>query len=144
MKKNFISHLPGQLELEQRIEQNAGIITFYGNIVVVEFSEGFTVSYSTAFSMLLKGLSILRMRPWIYISHRKHSYAVNPNDYKYLNKVPTLKGLIVLRAEEMSNPMEDLEEKFCKKPFFVVNTMEEAVKIANELLGAKKKLNSTK
>lgn len=134
MKKEKNSLLADEFELEDRIVRKAATVSFYGNFVVVEFNEGINVSYATAFSLLVKALSVLGRKPWIYISHRKYSYSVKPTDYKYINKIATLKGLIIVRKEEMRNNMEALEANFCQKPFFVVKNMSEAIEIGKKLL----------
>ncbi|MEL6810945.1 MAG: hypothetical protein AAFP76_06380 [Bacteroidota bacterium] len=134
MRKTHTSHLPGHLDLETIIEQKAATVYFYGNFVVVEVNEGVTLSYRTGFSLLIKGLSILKRKPWIYISNRVNSYAVNPTDYKYLNKVPTLKGLVIVDRSTVGKKNASLEANFSDKPFMVVDTMEAAYQWGKALL----------
>tara|TARA_R110002124_G_C8974716_1_gene515869 strand:- start:12138 stop:12611 length:474 start_codon:yes stop_codon:yes gene_type:complete len=119
-------NLPEPFTLTDSIKTEIGTVYFYGNFVVVEMNEGVNVSFKTGFSILLKGLSILGGKPCIYIANRIHSYSVTPTDYKYLNKVPSLKGVAIVNHLESTAANTQLEASFCKKPFEVFNSLEEA------------------
>ncbi len=128
MKLTKIHNLPEKEILRHVLKSDIADIYFYTNIVVVEAFEGVTLSYKTAFSVLLKSLQLFGIKPCIYIANRVNSYSVNPNDYKYLNKINTLKGIaIVTQLEEARNNAE-LERKFSKKPFEIFENIEEAYK----------------
>ena len=109
------------------METEIGMVYFYDNIVVVEAKEGIIMSYKTGFSILLKGLSYMGNRPWVYISNRLHSYSIKPTDYKYLNKVPTLRAVGVVNYNEVGHANAELEAKFCKKPFQTFDNILDAV-----------------
>ncbi|RDK87047.1 hypothetical protein [Marinirhabdus gelatinilytica] len=133
-KKTISSHFPENLELRDYFSNEAADVYLYDNFAVVEVKEGTTLSFKNGFSLLLKGLAILGTKPWIYISNRIHSYAVVPTDYKYLNKVPTLKGLAIVNSEKASMTNAHLEENFFKKPFIIVNSLEEAYQWGRNIL----------
>lgn len=126
MQEHITSHLPGKLILEEIVDAQAATVYFYNHFVVVEVREGITLSYKNGFSLLVKGLKKLGRKPWIYISHRVHSYSVVPTDYKYLNSVPTLKGLVIISPEKSERNNAHLEKAFFKKPFTIVENFEEA------------------
>ncbi|MEM0516993.1 MULTISPECIES: hypothetical protein [Aequorivita] len=123
MNLNPPHNLPSNFKLEKVLETNIGIIYFYGNIVVVEAKEGTTVSHKSGFSTLLQGLAYLGTKPWVYIAHRVQSYSVKPTDYKYLNKVTTLKAMVVVAYSDIARSNAELESKFCKKPFAVFDDL---------------------
>ena len=126
MKSTNPHNLPSHFILTDHFEVSIGTIYFYGNFVVVEIKEGVNVSFATGFSILLKGLRLLGGKPWIYIANRVHSYSVTPTDYKYLNRVPSLKGVAIVDHKDDSTAITKLEAKFCKKYFSVFNDLNNA------------------
>jgi len=109
------------------LDTDIGMVYFYDNIVVFEAKEGIIMSYKTGFSILLKGLNYLGPKRWVLISNRVHSYSIKPMDYKYLNKVPTLRAVGVVNYSEVGHSNAQLEAKFCKKPFQMFDDLTEAV-----------------
>ncbi len=120
-------NLPNDFQLKKTLETDIGTIYFYGNVVVFEANEGVILSYKTGFSILLKGLTIIGSKPFVYISNRTNSYSIKPIDYKYMNKVPTLKCFGIVTYSEVGHSNAELESKFCKKPFGVFDNLTEAV-----------------
>lgn len=127
MDNNSPHNLPSDFKLEKVLDTDIGTAYFYGTLVVVEAKEGIVISHKNGFSALLKGLAFLGTRPWVYISNRVESYSVKPTDYKYLNKVPTLKAMVVVAYSEIARSNAELESKFCKKPFRVFENLNLAV-----------------
>ncbi|MEH6763245.1 MAG: hypothetical protein V7655_02000 [Aequorivita antarctica] len=127
MEKIHLQNLPLDFPLKKKLETEIGMVYFYNNIVVFEAKEGIIMSYKTGFSILLKGLSFLGTKPWVLISNRVNSYSIKPMDYKYLNKVPTLRAVGVVNYHELGHSNAELEAKFCKKPFQMFDNLTEAV-----------------
>ncbi|MDX1463005.1 MAG: hypothetical protein R3359_08110 [Marinirhabdus sp.] len=127
MAQTLTSHFPDRKILKDFYKNEAADVYLYDQFAVVEVKEGATLSYATGFTLLVKGLNIFGTKPWIYISHRINSYSVVPTDYKYLNKVPTLKGLVIVSPEKAVVNNARLEKKFFNKPFRIVSTLEEAL-----------------
>lgn len=111
---------------------------FYGNIVVVEADEGVTLSYTTAFSILVAGLKRLGNRPFVYVTNRVNSYSVNPNDYVYLEKIPTLKGIAIVAPNDLVRRNAQLELNFCKKPMKIFESLIDSVEWSEQLLSGDK------
>tara|TARA_R100000935_G_scaffold1439_1_gene4529 strand:- start:84534 stop:84947 length:414 start_codon:yes stop_codon:yes gene_type:complete len=126
MPKITSSHFPDTLELRDFFSNEAANVYLYDNFAVVEVTEGTTLSFKNGFTLLLKGLSIIGSKPWIYVSNRINSYSVKPTDYKYLNKVPTLKGLAIVSTSTSEINNAHLEKAFFTKPFNIVNSLDEA------------------
>lgn len=119
--------LPADFKIKKILETDIGVVYFYGNIVVFEADEGVTLSYKTGFSLLLKGLTIIGGKPFVYISNRTNSYSIKPMDYKYINKVPTMKSFGIVTYSEVGRSNAELESNFCKKPFRIFDNLTEAV-----------------
>jgi len=120
------------------LETNLITIYYYNDIVIAEAQEGVTLSYETAFSILVKGLQYTFTKPFVYVSNRINSYSVNPNDYIYLEKIPTLKGIAIIASSELSKKNAELELKFFNKPMVIFNTVPEGFQWGKELLHSHK------
>ena len=127
MQKTSPHNLPADFQLKKTLDTDIGMVYFYDNIVVFEAKEGIIMSYKTGFSILLKGLNYLGPKRWVLISNRVHSYSIKPMDYKYLNKVPTLRAVGVVNYSEVGHSNAQLEAKLCKKPFQMFDDLTEAV-----------------
>lgn len=126
MQKISPHNLPPNFQLKKTLDTEIGMIYFYDTIVIFEAKEGIIMSYKTGFSILLKGLNYLGSKRWVLISNRVHSYSINTMDYKYLNKVPTLRAVGVVNYRELGHSNAELEAKFCKKPFQMFDNVTEA------------------
>lgn len=127
MKQISPHNLPPEFLLTKVIEMEIGNYFFYENIVIVEAKEGILLSYKKDLSVVLLILNITKGKPWVYISNRINSYSIQPLDYKYLNKVPSLTALGVVNYTEAGYLNSELEAKFCKKPFGMFHNLTEAV-----------------
>ncbi|HIB48495.1 MAG TPA: hypothetical protein EYN07_12280 [Flavobacteriaceae bacterium] len=137
MIENTSSHFPEKLTVKDFFQNDAADVYLYDQFAVVEVKEGVTLSYASGFTLLVKGLKLYGNQPWIYVSNRINSYAVVPTDYKYLNKVPTLKGLVIVSPEKSKVNNAHLEKAFFKKPFKIVSNLEEAYEWGKQVLETK-------
>ncbi|MEZ4874740.1 MAG: hypothetical protein R2793_04650 [Flavobacteriaceae bacterium] len=126
--------LPEEYVLKDVFSTEINTVYFYKNIVVVEAKEGITLSYKTAFPILVTGLKMLGRKPWVYIANRIHSYAVNPNDYVYLEKIPTLKGIALVTYDEIGRKNAEMESMFFKKHFHCCDDLSSAFSWAKGIL----------
>lgn len=139
MAQNSPHNLPEEAPLLDILKTKIGTVYFYENFVIVEANEGALLSYSTSFQILLKGLQIMKNRPLVYIANRINSYSVNPTDFKYLEEVPTLKGIALVHHTEESKVNASYESTFFNKPIESFDSLEDAYYWAQDLLiGAKK------
>jgi hypothetical protein len=122
--------------LTHRIKSKIATVYVYNkNILVVEVNEGVNLSYASAGKLLLKGLLVLKNRPWVYVSHRVNSYSVIPTDYEYLHKIKTLKALSIVVPTGTDPSTTAIEQIFCRKPFQLFNNgLEEAMVWAEKML----------
>ncbi|HPF10643.1 MAG TPA: hypothetical protein PKW08_04990 [Flavobacteriaceae bacterium] len=134
MKKVAHHDLPKKYVLKNHYETDIISVYFYNNIIVTEAAEGVTLSYKTAFPILVTGLKMLGTKPWVYISNRVNSYSLNPNDYFYLEKIPSLKGLAIVSYGDLAQKNAEMESMFFKKPFQCFPDLISAFTWAEELL----------
>lgn len=121
-------------ELEHVLKTDLVTVYFYKDIVIVEAKEGVTLSYKTAFSILVMGLKYVGSRPFVYVANRVNSYSVNPNDYVYLEKVPTLKGIAIVTPTELGRKNAELELNFFRKPMEIFDNVSDAYLWGKQLL----------
>ncbi len=139
MKARPIHHdLPDSAILKDILNSDIGTIYIYGKIVIVEANEGVTLSYTNAFPILVKGLNYLNTSSWVYISNRINSYSLKPQDYKYLEKIPTLKGFSIVYDNKIGKKNAALESKFFNKPHASFPSLIEAYEWGTALLESKK------
>lgn len=126
--------LPESVVLKKVLKTELGVAYMYDDVIVFEGNEGVTLSYETAFSILVKGLTYVDKPTWVYISNRIHSYSLNPQDYIYLEKIPELKGIAVVSNNKIGQKNAEMESAFFKKPFQSFSSLSKAFLWAKELL----------
>ena len=72
-------------------------------------------------------------KPFVYLSHRKHSYSVDVTKYTYINDIKNLKGFGVI-STSLSARNAEIENLFISLPFEIFDTLDEAIKWANKIL----------
>ena len=145
MQPNNPHNLPEGVNLKDKLETELGNIFFYPNLIIVEANEGVTLSYKTGFAILLNVLQLTGLKPFVYISNRINSYAVDPNDYKYLNKVPSLKAIAIVSQLESARQNALLEKAFSRKELEIFEDLSDAYEWATSKLdGSKVTLSGSK
>ena len=126
MKSTNPHSLTVELEPNNVLHSKLLDVYFYDQFVVVEAKEGVTISYQTAFSILIKGMQYCTKKKFFYISNRKNSYSLNPNDYKYLERIPNLAGIAIVTPSELGQKNAELESNFFNKPMEIFDRIESA------------------
>jgi hypothetical protein len=113
-----------------------GLFTFYQNILVGEFAEGVHVTFENAAIAIQIATQFYGTEaPFLYISHRKHSYSMNPVGYKeVLELFPNFKAFGIVAKNKRGRMLANLERLFVKKPIRVFDNLEEALLWAEGLL----------
>ncbi|NAS29901.1 hypothetical protein GTQ40_02855 [Flavobacteriaceae bacterium R38] len=73
-------------------------------------------------------------KPFVYITHRIHSYSVNPVIYLETSKIQNLAGIAVVSKRNQQKNLVKLEKIFLKKEFNIFDTMEEAITWKDQIL----------
>jgi hypothetical protein len=131
----YAPRLSEDLQANEVLDTEIGTIYFYDSILVMEAKEDVLISIKTGLSILLDVVKRVGLKPVVYISNRVNSYSVDPNDYKFLNMIPNLKGIAIVSYSEINFQTVDLEKSFIKKPCESFNNLLEAKEWANEVLG---------
>ncbi len=69
-----------------------------------------------------------------YITHRKHSYSVDPSIYFETSKIENLKAFAIVSNYEINQRNAELEKKFLMKPLRHFEELNTAVKWIKEMI----------
>lgn len=119
------------------LDTEIGKIYIYDRIVLMEGKTNVNISIRNGMSILVDVARAVGFRPVVYISNRINAYSVDPNDYKYLEMIPNLKGIAIVTYNEYSYNTARMEENFIKKPFRVFSKLEVAKTWANYVIEGK-------
>ncbi len=114
------------------IKTNDITIRLHKSVAIIEIAEGTSLSYENGLQTFRRLLSIIGDKPWVYISNRVNSYSLDPNDYRHLNEIPTLKGIGVIQYKKSIKTAIELEKLFIKKPFKTFDDLDSAIEWALE------------
>lgn len=108
-------------------------LTLHDDYVYVIMKEGITVKPEHNDILKVLAFSYFANKDFVYISHRLYSYSVDPLIYLETQKIPNLKGFVVVNSHRSANN-PDVEKLFFSKPFEVVETLDKAFARKNKLL----------
>ncbi|GAA3789526.1 hypothetical protein GCM10022271_22480 [Corallibacter vietnamensis] len=120
--------------MEKKLKYTFGEFTIYSNYIVAVMKEGVTISnekYNAIVDITKKYYG--DSKPFVYVTHRKNSYAINPKVYLETSKIDNLLGFAVVTGEKIMIDNSDIEKLFLQKPFEIFSTLEDAYKWANKL-----------
>lgn len=109
-------------------------IRFYNNYAICNVNEGETICIEKCDKQTKAILDYFQSKPFVYITHRINSYAVDPTIYKETSNVKSLAGFAVVSASTIALQAAQVEKLFLKKPFEVFNDLQHAVNWANSIL----------
>lgn len=72
--------------------------------------------------------------PFIYITHRKNSYSVNPVIYKKTSQIKNLLGFAVVADVPLAKGNTEIEKLFLNKPFEIFQSLDNAISWAKSIL----------
>lgn len=119
------------------LNTDIGKISIYGQLVIMEGKANVNISIRNGMSILIDVAKAVGFRPVVYISNRINAYSVDPNDYKYLEMIPNLKGIAIVTYNEFSYNTANMEENFVRKPFRVFNNLQAAKSWAKYVIEGK-------
>lgn len=109
-------------------------ISFYNNYMVVEMNEGITVTQPLHDVLVEKAQSFYKDKPFVYLTHRVNSYAVDTSVYSKTSQLENLKGFGVISKNYLAKSNAEIEKLFLKKPFKIFDNLNEAINWANALI----------
>ena len=117
------------------------ILKFYDNYVISIINEGVIVSKEISDKISKAAINYYQGKPFVYITHRMHSYSVDPNIYKDVSKIKNLAGFVVVSDSKTSIKSALLENIFLNKPFQIFSNLEDGILWANNVHAMHKETN---
>lgn len=101
----------------------------HNNILISELHEGILLDVQSNRKILEIGMQEFQGKPYVYISNRVHSYAVDPMVYKESADYPALKAIAVVTEREIGIRSAQVERSFYKdkNSFEIFSSLEMAV-----------------
>ena len=105
---------------------NFGVVELYENFAIGEMNEGVDLKAEEQNELLNLCTNTFNNRPFGYISHRQHSYSVDPKVYINTGKVKTLVAIAVVITQPAQKLSASIEEIFFGRPFKYFHDLDEA------------------
>lgn len=109
-------------------------VTFYDSYMVVIMNEGVSVSSKLQDVLIEKALDYFGNKPFVYLTHRKHSYSVDPSIYIETSKIQNLVGFGVIAKDYKAKSNAEIERLFFKKPFRIFEDLDKAISWGKSLI----------
>ena len=109
------------------IDIGIGIVTIHDNYLVSVMHEGITVSVEANQILIDLAETYFNNKPFVYITHRKNSYAVDTAIYTETAKIQNLIGFAVVSIKGMAISNASIEKMFFSKPFEIFEELDEAI-----------------
>ena len=110
-----------------------GTLTIYDRYIIAEIKEGVVLSHEHHDVLDQIAKTYFRNTTFVYITHRIHSYTVNPMIYARTSKLPNLVGFAYVSKHKLSLTSAQLETVFLKKAHYMGRNLEDAIQWANEI-----------
>jgi hypothetical protein len=78
--------------------------------------------------------------PYIYITHRKNSYSVDPIIYKKTSQLKNLLGFAVVAKVPVAKANAEVEKLFLNKPFEIFQSLDDAISWAKHILNTEENI----
>jgi len=116
-----------------QVNISIGQATIYEHFIVMIVNQGATVDVKCNALLLDIIEKYYKNKNFIYITHRIHSYAVNPAVYQETQKINNLIGFAVVSNKQMDLNNANIEKLFFNKPFELFSELDEAFLWAEKL-----------
>lgn len=110
------------------------VIEVYNDYAISRINEGFHLTPDK--NRILEDIAndYFNDKSFVYISHRKNSYSVDPSIYLQTSKVKNLEGMAVVAEAPLSKGNAEVEKLFLDKPFEIFTDIDDAITWAKTLV----------
>ena len=128
--------VPTKQKLIAEYTFSVGHFRYYSNIIIGEFNEGVHVTKENASEPIKFAQEICGTeKPLVYISHRLHSYSIDPTGYIEMAALfPNFAGFAIVSNNRYRRMLANIEKLFIKRPIAVFYDMDKALEWADSLL----------
>lgn len=109
-------------------------VDIYDHYMVVKIDEGLTVQ--SKHNTFLKNVAdtYYLKKDFVYITHRIHSYSVDPATYYETAKITNLKAFAVVSEDYIVIANAEMEKMFFSKPYGIFQKIEDAITWAESIV----------
>jgi hypothetical protein len=118
------------------------ILKFYDKYVISIINEGVIVTKEISDKISEAAINYYQGKPFVYITHRIHSYTVDPNIFLDVSKIKNLAGFVVVSDSKSSIKNAILEKIFLNKPYQIFSSLEDGILWANHAHAEYKEVNN--
>lgn len=120
--------------MKKTLTLSIGTFYIYNNYLVAEINEGKTITLKD--NKILEDIANTHFltKNFVYITHRKNSYAVDPAVYTKTSKIKNLIGFAVVASNYIALRNAEIEKIFLNKPFESFTELDEAIKWAKKII----------
>jgi len=108
-----------------------GTLAIYDRYIIAEIKEGIVLSHEHHDVLDQIAKTYFHDTTFVYITHRIHSYTVNPMIYARTAKLSNLVGFAYVSKHKLSLASAQLETMFLKKAHYMGGSLEDAIQWAN-------------
>ena len=111
-----------------------GDVDLYDDFMIVVMRTG--VHITPEYNQVLLELvdKYFKDKPFVYLTHRKNRYTVDPAIYFETSKIKNLSGFGVIAEAPLSGANAAVEKLFLNKPFELFNDLEKAIDWAKTII----------
>ena len=120
--------------MKKSLSFDFGIVEVYDYylIVVIRAGEHLTPAHNTILVNLAN--EYFKDKPFVYLTHRKFSYSVDPAIYLETSKIENLAAFGVIAEVPVSKGNAEIEKLFLNKPFEIFNDLDEGIQWAKHII----------
>jgi hypothetical protein len=109
-------------------------LNFYDNYMVAVINKDIHLAPVENLVLIDAANDYYKDKPFVYITHRKHSYSVDPIVFVKTAKIKNLLGIAVVANVPVSKGNAEIEKLFYNKPYEIFNALEDAIAWAKQLV----------
>lgn len=102
-----------------------GTLLVSNSILISEINEGVTLNKELSDAIIHFAKVTFQNRPFVYLTNRINSYAVDPIIYRDVSQIKTLRGFAVV-SQTLSARNSEIERLFLNKPFEIFSDLDKA------------------
>ncbi len=109
-------------------------VEIHTDYVLTIMTEGITVIPKYNNLLLMATDQYYKNKPFVYISHRINSYAVDPSIHIEMSKIPNLVGFAVVSNNPIQKMQTALEQSLFEKELRLFTTLKSAIAWKNKII----------
>lgn len=109
-------------------------ISIYENYVVAIVNHGVNIALKHNKVLVEITENHFKNKPFVYITHRIHSYSVDPKIYFEISKIENLKGIAVVSKDYKAKVNAQIEKRFFSKPFEIFANLSDAFSWTDKII----------